>query len=474
MDQSGTAGSAFYIDTALYVLQSLRPSFLTRSPARTTRLRRTAWLDGLRGFAAFLVYVQHNELWAHEGDDSERKMQSSYGYRGERWFCTLPIVRVFFTGGHLAVAIFFIVSGYVLSAKPLALVYAGDHAALSDALASAFFRRWFRLYLPIVVVTFIMCSWYHWTGILTPFIPEATWGQEVWKWYAELKTYTFIYGAPKQPWFSYQPHTWTIPIEMRGSLLVWMTVLSLSRTNRKGRLFGVGFMIWYCMYIVDGSFFSLFLTGLLLCDLDMHEAPEYYPDWVVSLKPYETPIAYFALIVGLCVGGVPSFIPEMDYFRENPGWRFLSHFKPQAVFDFKWFFLFWAGILIILSVQRIPWAKRFCETRFCLYLGRVSYMLYLVHGPVLWTLGDRVYAAVGLGRTAQSLVLPHWTNRFPLPKWGPMGLEVNFLMTQLILMPVTFWLADVGTTFVDGPAIKFGTWLYAQFVPPTPRSQIPK
>lgn len=52
------------------------------------------------------------------------------------------------------VAIFFILSGYVLSYKPLQLAREGDTRALYDNLSSAAFRRTPRLFLPIVPAMF--------------------------------------------------------------------------------------------------------------------------------------------------------------------------------------------------------------------------------------------------------------------------------------------------------------------------------
>ena len=37
-------------------------------PQKHLKLRRTAYLDGLRGFGALLVYILHNECWAHSAN----------------------------------------------------------------------------------------------------------------------------------------------------------------------------------------------------------------------------------------------------------------------------------------------------------------------------------------------------------------------------------------------------------------------
>jgi peptidoglycan/LPS O-acetylase OafA/YrhL len=118
------------------------------------QLRPTAYLDGLRGFAAFLVYIHHHQLFAH-GLKELKVFESGFGYEGEFHLSTFFLLRNFFTGGHLAVAIFFVISGYVLSVKPLSLIHAGEYLKLFDNLASAFFRRWFRLYIPLIVTTLV-------------------------------------------------------------------------------------------------------------------------------------------------------------------------------------------------------------------------------------------------------------------------------------------------------------------------------
>lgn len=164
--------------------------------------------------------------------------------------------------------------------------------------------------------------------------------------------------------------------------------------------------------------------------------------------------------IALYLGGCPANGGEAKDLARNPGWYLLSFLKPQAVFDVKWFFLFWAAVFLVVSTPHISWLKRFFETRFCQYLGRVSFSLYLVHGPVLWTLGDRLYAAVGWPKDSRFLNIPQWINLFPLPKTGPLGLEVAFLVPHLILLPVTFYLAEVVTRAFDEPSVRFPQWLY--------------
>ncbi|KAK3935816.1 acyltransferase 3 [Diplogelasinospora grovesii] len=462
------------------------------SSASEKPLRPTAYLDGLRGFAAFLVYIHHHQLWAHASlmNDDNAIFENAFGWQGNFRFATFYGIRNFFTGGHMAVATFYVISGYVLSAKPLALLQAGEHLKLGDNLASAFFRRWFRLYIPLIVTTLLYVTSWHVFGIWNPLCePKSTYGEELWNWYVEFKNFSFLFKEGVI-WLTYNTHLWSIPLEMRGSMITYIACLALSRATTKARhLCQIALMIYF-MYIVDGYYGSLFIAGMMQCDLDLLSRKEQqydgngngngssssgFPKWMRRLEPYKTFIYYHLFAISMFLAGVPSQTAEVEKLRANPGWYWLSFLKPQAVFDPKWFYLFFAANMMVACVPRIWWLKRFFESRFCQYLGRISFSLYLVHGPVLAIFGDKIYAAVGWVRPVESsqIHMAHWINLFPLPKTGPMGLEIAFLVPHIIILPVTLWVADITTRMVDEPAVRFANWLYKRILggPPEPKPE---
>lgn len=446
----------------------LRPSFLTRAGGSKTKtqLGRTAYLDGLRGFAAFLVYWQHHHLWARDAMGADKIFENAFGYDGKHYFATLPFVRTFFSGGHFAVTVFFVISGYVLSAKPLALIQAGEHGKLGDNLASALFRRWLRLYIPIIVTTFLYMTSWHALGIWTDTEHQRTYGDELLKWYRDLKNFTFIFDGSGDPFFHYNGHVWSIPVEFKGSIVIYTSLLAFSRCRRNARLACELGLIYYCMYIVDGSFFAMFLAGMLLCDLDLLAARDDLPKFFTALEPWKELLFFNLFVASLYLGGVPSHSADLAVLRESSGWYYLSLLKPQAVFNYKWFYLFFASASLVASVPHMPWLKSFFEMRFNLYLGRISYAFYLIHGPVMWTLGDRLYVALGWYRDAHKSAIPGWVNLFPLSKAGPLGLELSFLLPHLVILPVTLWLAELVTRGVDKPTVRFVQWAYARTLPP--------
>lgn len=90
----------------LFFLPSFVSSYFrpNSSTARTKPLHETAYLDGLRGVAAFVVYLHHTQLMY--------RRDSLYGYGSipdSRHFLQLPFFRII-VGGQAAVTLFFVIS----------------------------------------------------------------------------------------------------------------------------------------------------------------------------------------------------------------------------------------------------------------------------------------------------------------------------------------------------------------------------
>ena len=441
-----------------------RPSFLPKkAPTPRKPLRRTAYLDGLRGFAAFLVYWHHHQLWAHDASNNNAIFENAFGYDQNYYFVCLPGIRNFFTGGHYAVTTFFVISGFALSIKPLSLLQAGEYQKLLDNVASAAFRRWPRLYIPLIGTTFLyMLSWHAFGIWAAAAEKKANFSGELWAWYSEFKNFSFVYRLGGEPWFTYNFHSWSIPVEFKGSMIIYVAIVAFSKCTRNARLWCQLGLIFYFMYIADGWYCALFISGMLLCDLDLLAENKNLPRFFSKLEPFKELIFFHLFVISMYLGGIPSQNIDLNVLRASRGWYYLSFLKPQAVFDYKWFYLFWAASFLVASVPRILWLKRFFETPFCQYLGRISFSLYLIHGPVLWTLGDRVYAATGWFKETHQNNIPDWVNIFPIPRVGPLGLELSFLLPHLILLPVTFWIAEVTTKLFDEPSLKFSQWVYSK------------
>ncbi|KAG9673591.1 hypothetical protein KCU87_g4909, partial [Aureobasidium melanogenum] len=255
--------------TTKRVLCFLLPSFLhfafasSDTPAdegRPVSVHPTAWLDGMRGIAALLVYVYHLSYSTHD-------VMTAWTFDGKRDFLRLPLIR-FFYNGHFMVAIFFVLSGYALSYKPVKQIRNGELQALVEGLASSVFRRWMRLYLPcfvstLMIVVLLRIGAYDWTreiafdGKRLTGHREVhaerydTFGKQIWVW----ATAFFAFANP----FKGQPiymdgHLWTIPLEYAASIVLYVTQLGLCRLRTRYRVLGLLCLVlmahqqsWYWM-----------------------------------------------------------------------------------------------------------------------------------------------------------------------------------------------------------------------------------
>ena len=104
--------------------------------------------QGVRGIACILVVLMHVFNTFYYPEDS---------FDVPHWIWNLPAFRLLLHGGNLAVTIFFVISGYVCSIKPLKLARQGRSEEARKTIASSAFRRILRLGAPATVATIISC-----------------------------------------------------------------------------------------------------------------------------------------------------------------------------------------------------------------------------------------------------------------------------------------------------------------------------
>ncbi|KAF5024429.1 hypothetical protein F66182_3515 [Fusarium sp. NRRL 66182] len=415
------------------------------------------WLQGLRGIGALLVYFHHHQLFPRDNSDVA-VLERAFGYMAKYEPVTLPFLRLFFSGGHFAVAVFFVASGYALSATPLRLVQAARYEELGEVISSSLFRRWLRLFAPVFITTLAFILIQHAVAAVWPSLgpSELSLYDNLGRFLQQLREFTFIFSRNTGPSgytasFDYNLHLWTIQVEYAGSLIVYVSIMALSRLSTVARIsWEIGF-IFYFLYVVDGWYGAMFMAGMLLCDIHLltsadtsRQKPSRNSGWMAKSG------RWMVLLIGLYLGGVPH-VPSTRLLARNPGWSLLSNLKPDGMADPKWIYLFLSASLVVGVVPHIPTLERALEGRLCQELGRISYGLYLVHGPVMWTMGAKLYSSTGCCRTEQSQDTAHK----PV-----LGLEAEFILPHVILMPLTFVLAKLVADYVDAPSIRLGKWLY--------------
>lgn len=299
--------------------------------------------------------------------------------------------------------------------------------------------------------------------------PESTWLAELARWFDELRQGSYFYLQSETPAFghsNYNHHIWTIAVEYRGSAIIYVTMLVFYALGygTNTRLFATLGLFSYFLFIVDGPWYALFTIGMFIADLDLaweHNPNQLHRFFKSDILQRHNWIIYVLFASALYVGCAP-LVSTKEAMAFEPGWYFLSYLAPYTITNVRDFYPVYGAPICVMCIPRITWLKRMFESSFFQFLGKVSFGFYLVHGPVMWTIGDRVYAAVGRPTPVAERTAPGWTNLFPLSDAGPLGFEINSLVPHLILLPITLWLAVFVTKVVDVPSLRLSKRLFKQ------------
>jgi peptidoglycan/LPS O-acetylase OafA/YrhL len=416
----------------LSILPSYVQNRMNDNEEKPRRLHNTSALDGLRGIAALFVFFFHI-LFAY-------KSFVEYGYgqsEGNVRLIQLPFVSLFYRG-HSMVAIFFVVGGYVLSLKPLTLIHSHRHSEAHSALVSSVFRRGLRLYIPAIGATFLTMLtiyaglWEYPRQFITGdqnYIyysdthpsPLPTFREQFWDWAYATGSLTDVFNYYNRngyllPYYnSYDPHLWTVPFECRSSLILSMVILAFSRCTRHTRLILVAATIIFCG-MWDRWELVCFLSGSFICDWDIlsrsagNESDSEAEDDAEKLPPYsELPVSsptrlyrFFSNIgqkttdvlgrggkgskgwIVIFVAGLYLLSTPNLQIENTPGYRWLfMHLTPRTYTDSKRFLQSLGALLVTWAVTNSATLQRPFNTCIAQYLGKISYALYIVHGPLI-------------------------------------------------------------------------------------------
>ncbi|KAK8042853.1 hypothetical protein PG994_013336 [Apiospora phragmitis] len=511
----------------------------------------TAWLDGLRGWAAFSVCLAHMSVYTHPrielcyGALIAPSPDSGHPSLRNATPAAVPGLRLFWSGGHFAVMIFFVISGYVLTKRPITLLsqlppplplplpphQRQPQQPFVDALHSAMFRRPLRLLLPVALSTLFFATSWHVLDIATPW-PErqASLGAELWSWARDLLKFGFFFRN-RVLYTYYNIHTWTIPVELRGScsVLVWLFLWGSPPSVSSSSSGGSGVLTWrrvvataamtiYLAVGAAGAWYAAFFAGMLTAEIDVlaaaaasnaaadgklvyNQNPHPRLPWdglldFLRRRPrMRSVLLHVMLAAGLYLGSEPSsdVLKTEELLGKCRGWKTLGRLipapytasdEPESVQ--RWFWLFWAAWLLFVSVKELNWARSLFETRFSQYLGHHSFALYLIHGPLIGLVSERLFYLTGVKRgplsDAEAAQFGHLMNRWrDDPRWWPFprhptpsavdvlqpywyGLEPEFLVCVALSLPVFLYAAELGTRLFDEPGVRVSRWAYRKLV----------
>ena len=440
-------------------LFSLLPSFvqkrITGEIAKPEKIHPSSHLDGLRGLAAFFVFLCHLTY---------NCFIITYGFGlgddGDNYhLLQLPIIRLLYSGPPM-VSIFFVVSGYALSLKPLRQMRAHQWDSFMQTMTSSIFRRGFRLFLPTTISTFLIVimlrmGLYEGTRAFAgngeilrnvleyhPFRVQ-TFSEQFWDWawtiYNFISVWSWdVYAGSTR----YDVHLWTIPTEFRSSLFLFICLIGLARCKsyiRLSALMGIAYLVLRN----DRWELLLFLSGAILAELDLIRNAKILArgEKEIRMGPLTKSFWGTAGIVALYLMSQPD-----EFAEETPGWIYLTEMIPP------WFstpYRYWqsiGSIMFVWAVNNAPFLQEPFNSSAAQYLGKISYALYLMHGPVIHIIGYRIEP---------------WA-------WSITGSDtefeykLGFILASALIIPCLIWVADLFWRAFDIPSVKFARWVESQ------------
>lgn len=319
---------------------------------------RLTYLEGLRGVAALMVFFCHFSYAFYYALYSTEIIEANMPGNLDAYLSVTPLNILY--NGKLAVQIFFILCGYVISIRYF-------QTGNKDYLVKSAVKRYLRLLVPIIFLetaTFFLMKvgayhneaaavisksqdWFMGFNSQNPTLPTL---------FKEI-FYDAFFGKP----YYYNNILWIIKYEFLGSLMVYGLLYITGKWKYRNILYVI------LILVSIRSFYVSIFIGMFLCDL-MHQ---------------ENPLIQFCknkfiLLIATIIGLYFATYPAAGVNLENTIYRFLGNPMVIIFYVIGTTLLFW----VILNSR---WMQSLLNIKLFQVIGKYSFGIYMVHFPVIAT-----------------------------------------------------------------------------------------
>lgn len=372
-------------------------------------------LEGIRGIAAIVVVLYHFllafYLFSFFGPKSPGLTQHM---RFEDNLYGSPFSG--FISGTFAVAIFFVLSGFVLSIG----YFQTGKMSIVKRLAS---KRYLRLMLP-ALASLLLC--YFLIRIGASHIKEAsaitnsTWLASNWNFVPHLSEVLrdgFLTIFTQDPIHSYNNVLWTMSYEFAGSFLVFLFLALFAKTPNRWVLYAILSVVTF------NTWFFAFVIGMVFADM--------YSRGYLKQKTRSLFFALPLLLTGIYLGGYP-------FGNDLSGTAYFFYGQlPFSGLNYQIISLTLGAAIIVSVVLATSQVANILRKKYISKLGKYTFSLYLVHIPILYTFSSAVFVAS--------------TAHF--------GYNKSVLITLLASIPVVVATTILFEKYIDTNAIKFANYI---------------
>lgn len=377
-------------------------------------------LESLRGLAALIVVFSHIVAAFYPAlalGSSQAVSHSKF----ESIILTTPLGAL--VNGHVAVIVFFILSGFVLSY---------GYFTRSIDLVSAAVKRYFRL-VPIVfasiLLSYFLFSLHLYQNDTAGAASGSGWLAQFWRqdtsvmnaiWQGLVGTFAQLPDTT-----SLNPVLWTIYYELIGSLLVYAILGFVGKDDRRWIIYAI------FTFIFIGTFYVGFIVGMALCDLFVHK-PHIFQKLGRIPKGYKLG----ALFAAITLASYPAYATLVDFGLLHKSLIIVpsTEINRNILYGL-------AGIIIVVLILTSHKVKSVFEFKPFVVLGGLSYSLYATHLLILGSFGAAVFLAF-------KSFLPY---------------NIAVLATVPCFLVAAILVAYLFKRYVDAPSIKLSSSLIKHF-----------
>lgn len=366
---------------------------------------RIAWIDGLKGIASLMIFLHHFILAfipaLYYGTSVGYMLSNNEGVLADSPF-------LFFVGGHFLVNIFLLLSGLVLSLQ----VYRINSV---KELITKMVSRYMRLAFPVFIISLLVYVLLRYGLFYNTQFAEITgspWLSLYYKVPLSLKSVfeTSFYSV----WFigndDYSTAFWMLTHLFYGSILTYISIFSIRKINKQIQLF-----IILSLIIITGlynSYLMNFTFGMLIAWMIIHQSKLIHQDkW-----------RWLFIIAGCLLAGYPQGVIPTNYYRYLT--PIYHYFKSNVMIHSL------GSFFIVLGIFKLNVTFKFLNGFIAQYLGKLSYSIYLIHIPILFSI-------------TSILALTLHQYNFPY--------QFNILISLLISLILLIFLSEIFERFIIKP-----------------------
>jgi peptidoglycan/LPS O-acetylase OafA/YrhL len=379
---------------------------------------KIAYLDGIRGVAALLVFFHHFLLAFYLGyfnpDFAGTHLNKLEVRYGKSVFSVL-------SNGHFMVCIFFVLSGFVLSRKYF-------RTNNFEVIVSSAHRRFLRLYIPIsatLIISYILLkAGFYYNVQAAPITHSEWWLGALWQfpepplvklWHC-LKVETMFFKDS-----SFDTSLWTMAIELTGSFFVFAF---LAFTHNIRNRFVILLVVLYFCKLTEQPLMAAFVLGIGFNYVEPRAAK--------LNKPLTLFIVLLLLAAGLTFGSYPSTWEIKGTLYDH---------LPEWIFQYKIWFHVIGAFFVVLAFALSPVLQRIISMKLFRFLGYISFAFYLLHPLVIGSFSCYLFLHI-------------------YERWGYNHSALFVFFATIAVCVVVSWLM---TRFVDDPGIRFSKYVYERW-----------